>query len=345
MARPRDLTLTLSAELADAVGRWKEYLISERRYSLHTLRGYDRELQRFLKFQMQHLQVSDEDNKDIDELKLDHLAKLKIADFRAYLADRQRCAVNKSGKQLEPATLARALSAVRVYFRFCERQNIFSNWAIYNLRTPKLPHGVPKPLTVSESEKALGKINSVSKITWVQARDNAVLLLLYGCGLRVSEALELNRSNVPLGEALMIRGKGGKDRLVPVLPKVREAVQDYLEELRLASPFPVADNGPLFLGVRGKRLDQRVVRAQMKKLRDELGLPSTTTPHALRHSFATHLLAGGGDLRTIQELLGHASLSTTQRYTEVDEERLMAVYREAHPRGRSRKSEKKKGGQ
>ena len=130
----------------------------------------------------------------------------------------------------------------------------------------------------------------------------------------------------------MIRGKGGKDRVVPVLPEVREAVQNYLEELRRANPFSIADEKQLFFGVKGKRLNQRVVRAQMKKLRVELGLPSTTTPHALRHSFATHLLAGGGDLRTIQELLGHASLSTTQRYTEVDEERLMAVYREAHPR-------------
>jgi len=338
MAGPPDLTLTLplSTELARAVGRWKEYLLSERRYSLHTWRAYDHALYRFISF---YLPAN-------GELGFDHLAKLKIADFRAYLADCQRSAVKKRRKELEPATLALAMSAVRVFFRYCKREDLFTNSAIYNLRTPKLPHGIPKPLTVNEMMRLLENIKLVSKTEWVGARNKALFALLYGCGLRISEALELERSEVPLPDTLMIRGKGRKDRMVPVLPKVRELVEDYLEELRRASPFPIADNGPLFIGVRGKCLDQRVARAQVKKLRDlyEVGLPSTATPHAARHSFATHLLAGGGDLRSIAELLGHESLSTTQRYTESDEERLMAVYREAHPLEISRKSKRKKGG-
>ena len=333
MAGSAGLTLPLSAKLVDAVGRWKKWLRSERRNSIHTERAYDRELDWFLKFQLQH-------DDGIVELNLDDLANLEITDFRAYLADRNRGEVGKRSKGLKPATLARALSAIRSFFRFCEREELFANSAIHQLRTPKRPHGIPKALTVSEAATTLSEIALVSEKPWVQARDVAVLTLLYCCGLRISEALELNRSQVPFGDSLMIRGKGGKDRVVPVLPVVRNAVRAYLD----LNPFKVAQNGPLFVGVQGKRLNQRIVRAQMQKLRVSIGLPSTATPHALRHSFATHLLAGGGDLRTIQELLGHASLSTTQRYTEVDEERLMAVYKGAHPQERSRKTEKKKGG-
>ncbi len=306
--------------MADAVGRWMEWLRSERRYSEHTLNGYDRDLNGFLDFMVQHLGQAPD---------LEDLAGLRTLDFRAYLARR-------SADGLGPASLARSLSAVRGFFRFCERQELFKNPAIHSLGTPKRPHGVPKPLTVNEAATALAEVTILSDEPWVQARDLSVLVLLYGCGLRIAEALDLNRDQLPLGDTLMIKGKGGKERLVPVLPVVRHAVRAYLD----LCPFDLPDSGPLFLGVRGGRLNQRIVRLQMQKLRVALSLPATATPHALRHSFATHLLAGGGDLRTIQELLGHASLSTTQRYTEVNEERLLDVYNKAHPQARG----KKKGG-
>ncbi|MBT4046251.1 MAG: tyrosine recombinase XerC [Rhodospirillaceae bacterium] len=308
MAGPAELN-QWPPELADALGRWREWLRSERRYSEHTLVGYERDLSGFLDFITQHIGQAPT---------FADLGSLKALDFRAYLARRR-------GDGLGPASLARALSAVRGFFRFCERQGFFANAAIHGLRTPKQPHGVPKPLEVNEAVVAVNEIAALSDVPWVQARDVAVLTLLYACGLRIAEALDLNRDQVPLSNSLMIRGKGGKDRLVPVLPIAVKAVDEYLS----LCPYDLPRPGPLFLGVRGKRLNQRIVRAQMQKLRLALNLPSTATPHALRHSFATHLLAGGGDLRTIQELLGHASLSTTQRYTEVNSQHLLEVYRKA----------------
>ncbi len=312
--------------VADAVARWRGWLQSERRYSEHTLTGYDRDLNGFLDFIAQHLGQAPG---------LEELGALRTLDFRAYLARR-------GGDGLGPASLARALSAVRSFFRFCERQDLFANAAIHGLRTPKQPHGIPKPLTVNEAVAAVEDVAILSDEPWVQARDVAVLTLLYGCGLRIAEALALNRGQAPLEESLMVRGKGGKDRLVPVLPVVAKAVGAYLA----LCPHDLPLEGPLFLGIRGKRLNQRIVRARMQQLRISMGLPATATPHALRHSFATHLLAGGGDLRTIQELLGHASLSTTQRYTEVDAGHLLDVYRKAQAVGKKRRQEdgKKKGG-
>lgn len=318
-----ELTLSgpeLAPELADAFIRWRAWLQSERRYSEHTLVGYERDLTGFLVFMTRHLGQTPT---------FANLGALKALDFRAYLARRR-------GDGLGPASLARALSAVRGFFRFCERQGFFDNAAIHGLRTPKLPHGIPKPLEVNEAVTVLDEISSLSKVPWVQARDVAVLTLLYACGLRIAEVLDLNRHQAPLSDSLMVRGKGGKDRLVPVLPVAVQAVKHYLDHC----PYELPAAGPLFLGKRGKRLNQRVVRAQMQKLRLALNLPATATPHALRHSFATHLLAGGGDLRTIQELLGHASLSTTQRYTEVNSEHLLAVYRAA----KSKMAAKKKKG-
>ena len=315
-----ELTPIRNADVADATARWRSWLRSERRYSPHTLTGYDRDLQVFLDFVAQHLGRTPG---------LDDLGALQTLDFRAYLARRRN-------DGLGPASLARALSAVRSFFRFCERQELLANAAIHGLRTPKQPHGVPKPLTVNEAVGAVEDVAMLSDQPWVQARDVAVLTLLYGCGLRIAEALALNRDQAPLQESLIVRGKGAKERLIPVLLVVRRAVDAYLD----LCPYDLSVRGaaePLFLGVRGKRLNQRIVRARMQQLRITMGLPSTATPHALRHSFATHLLAGGGDLRTIQELLGHASLSTTQRYTEVNSEHLLKVYREAQAVAKKRK--------
>ena len=198
------------------------------------------------------------------------------------------------------------------------------------MRNPKIPHAIPKPVNVEDAMDTIENVATLAKRPWVGKRDAALLTLLYGCVLRIGEALGLKRRDTPLGETLRVVGKGQKERLVPVLPIVREAIADYLA----ACPHDPGPDGSLFLGVRGKKLDPAIVQRTVRLLRARLGLPETATPHALRHSFATHLLAAGGDLRTVQELLGHASLSTTQRYTEVDMSQLIAVYERAHPRAR-----------
>jgi integrase/recombinase XerC len=198
------------------------------------------------------------------------------------------------------------------------------------VRTPKAPRPLPRPLSETDALAALAAVERLSDVRWIALRDRALLACLYGMGLRIGEALALRRRQAPAGDAIAVRGKGRKERLAPVLPAVAAAVADYLA----ACPFDNGPDGPLFLGARGRALDPGVAQRQMRRLRGVLQLPETATPHALRHSFATHLLAGGGDLRTIQELLGHASLATTQRYTEVDGARLIQIHREAHPRTR-----------
>jgi integrase/recombinase XerC len=198
------------------------------------------------------------------------------------------------------------------------------------LRGPKLPHSVPKPLSVADAAEIVEAPTTLVASAWQAKRDIAILTLLYGCGLRISEALGLKRSEAPRDELMTVVGKGRKERVLPVLAAVREAIADYLA----ACPYPLPPDGPLFVGARGGPLNPRIVQRRMEELRAVLGLPDTATPHALRHSFATHLLGGGGDLRAIQELLGHASLSTTQRYTSVETERLLAIYDAAHPRAR-----------
>jgi len=232
----------------------------------------------------------------------------------------------------ERASIARGLSVIRTFIRFLERRGLAASPALAVLRAPKLPKSVPKPLSVVDAAEIVEAPTEFVISVWQAKRDIALLTLLYGCGLRLSEALGLKRSEAPRGDLITITGKGRKQRLVPVLPAVREAIADYLA----ACPYALAANGPLFVGARGGPLHPRVVQRQMQALRGVLGLPETATPHALRHSFATHLLGGGGDLRAIQELLGHASLSTTQRYTSVETERLLAVYESAHPRARAR---------
>lgn len=207
------------------------------------------------------------------------------------------------------------------------------------MRTPKVARALPRPLDVGDALAAVDAAGGLSDEPWLAKRDQALLLLLYGCGLRIGEALALNRRDAPAGDVLVVTGKGRKQRLVPVLPVVREAIAAYLA----ACPHPLPADAPLFLGARGGRLDPAVAQRQVRRLRSGLGLPETATPHAFRHSFATHLLADGGDLRTIQELLGHASLSTTQRYTAVDVSGLAAVHRRAHPRAQSRPQPRGKG--
>lgn len=283
---------------------------------MHTLDGYDRDLRVFFAFLARHRGGPPS---------LADLAELGLGDFRAYLAER-------AGEGLAASSRSRGLAAVRGFFRFLERRGLAANPAIRLVRTPKVARSLPRPLEVGDALAAVDAAGRLSDEPWLAKRDQALLLLLYGCGLRIGEALALNRRDAPAGDVLVVTGKGRKQRLVPVLPVVREAIAAYLT----ACPHALPADAPLFLGARGGRLDPAVAQRQVRRLRSALGLPETATPHALRHSFATHLLADGGDLRTIQELLGHASLSTTQRYTAVDVSRLAAVHRRAHPRAQSR---------
>jgi integrase/recombinase XerC len=250
------------------------------------------------------------------------LQRLEPKAFRSFLAARRRTgAVSRS--------LARTLSALRQFFRWLDAQKRVTNRAVLQLAMPKVPHSVPKPLTIDKAASVVDT-GTPAALDWTIARDTAVLLLLYGAGLRIAEALSITLKDAPIGDrdVLRITGKGGKERLVPVLPVVRAAIERYLA----LNPYPLAADDALFRGAKGGPLSPRIIQLAMERMRSALDLPPTATPHALRHSFATHLLSSGGDLRQIQELLGHASLSTTQAYTEVDRERLLAVYDAAHPR-------------
>ena len=294
------------------IARWHRYLQTEKRYSDHTVAAYGRDLRNFLEFLSVHFS---------EPPTLETLENLRINDFRAFLAKRRR-------DGLSSRSLARCLSTIRVFYRYLDRLEGIKNEALPNLKSPKLGHSIPRPLSERD---ALGVIDSISEIEaepWIRARDVAVVTLLYGCGLRISEALGLNRRQVPLRETLVIRGKRGRERVVPILPVVGEAIDDYLK----LCPYELDADQPLFVGKRGGRLNPKAIQSAMRALRPQLGLPESATPHALRHSFATHLLAAGGDLRTIQKLLGHADLSTTQHYTDVDSSALMRVYKKAHPR-------------
>lgn len=249
------------------------------------------------------------------------LEHISISDMRAWMA-RER------GDGLAARSLARRLSAVKSFYSWLAERHDLNEAAVMSIRSPKFEKKLPRPVAQDIAPRLLQQIGLQSETPWVAARDVAVATLLYGCGLRISEALGLMASDAPLPETLRIRGKGDKDRVVPVLPVARAAVDHYIT----ACPYDLPRDGPLFRGVRGGPLSARLIQKAMQSARMQLGLPSTVTPHALRHSFATHLLNAGGDLRTIQELLGHASLSTTQAYTSVDAARLMDVYRNAHPR-------------
>lgn len=315
MAEPTGITEPgLTPDLQKAVNSWQTWLVSERRVSDHTVSAYQSDLFVFLSFLNDHLGGPPD---------LAQLSGLKASDFRAYLARR-------SGKGLAKTSTARALSVVRNFFRFLAKRGLAENAAVLSIRSPKTPKSVPKALTIVEAEDLLEAAGDFANEPWISARDIALFTMLYGCGLRISEALDLNQSQVPRGETMTVLGKGGKQRLVPVLPAVRKAVEDYIARC----PYQPGLDGPLFIGARGKRLSPSMAQKNMRVLRGYLGLPETATPHALRHSFATHLLASGGDLRAIQELLGHASLSTTQRYTDVNVEQMMDVHRRAHPRAR-----------
>ena len=313
---PQDdrLLVTAAPGLRRAALDWAEHLGQERRLSERTLEAYGRDLEQFLRFLTAHL---GEPPSPVS------ISELRPADVRAFMAHRR-------GDGVGARTLGRQIAALRSFARFCERRGIATTTAFTSVRPPKQPKSLPKALSVGDSAALVEASGSLSEEPWIAARDTAVLMLLYGCGLRISEALGIKRGEAPIEamDAIRVVGKGGRERIVPVLPAVRRAVEAYIDLV----PFPLTHDMALFRGQRGGPLSPRIVQLAIAQLRGALGLEANVTPHALRHSFATHLLGRGGDLRTIQELLGHASLSTTQIYTSVDAERLLEAYRKAHPR-------------
>jgi integrase/recombinase XerC len=308
------LLVTASPDLADAVERWRKHLAGERRLAAKTVEAYGRDVGQFLSFLTAHL---------ASPPRLADLNTLSTTDIRAFMAQRRN---EGAGSR----TVARGIAGLRSLIRFLEKDGSANGSALRAIRPPRQKKTLPKPLGVVAAQNVIAIESGLESEPWIAARNAAVLALLYGAGLRISEALGLKRGEAPTGhgETLRIMGKGGKERIVPVLPAVSEAVAAYLA----ICPFSRGPNEPLFVGARGGPLNPRLVQRAMERMRSALGLPDTATPHALRHSFATHLLASGGDLRSIQELLGHASLSTTQIYTGVDTERLILAYRKAHPR-------------
>ena len=306
---------TIAPDVQAEIARWLSYLGTERRMSGKTVEAYARDVAQFLGFLAAHRGAPPS---------LRQLAKLTPADIRAFMAARRKEGIGNR-------SLMRGLAGARSFARFLERNGKGKVAALAAVRTPKVPRTLPKPLSASAA-RSMTETDlraSEERAPWILARDAAVLGLLYGAGLRVSEALGLTRGDMAgARDAITVTGKGNKARMVPLLPQVTKLIADYVA----LCPFTPGSSGPLFIGHRGGPLSPRVVQLAMARLRGALGLPDSATPHALRHSFATHLLSRGGDLRAIQELLGHASLSTTQIYTAVDAERLLDVYSSAHPR-------------
>ncbi len=302
----------ISPAARDALKEWLDHQKSLKGSAENTVTAYAGDVTEFLAFITGHKGESQG---------LGALSKITISDMRAWMA-------NSRGAGVGPRSLARKLSAVKVFYRWLAAREGFEPTAVLLTRSPKFTKKLPRPLAIDAARDMIETVEMQSLEPWVAARDAAVVTLLWGCGLRISEALGLKGIDAPLPQVMRITGKGGKERIVPVVDAARAAVDAYVK----ACPHILTNDGPLFRGVRGGVLSPRAIQKAMTSARMQLGLPATATPHALRHSFATHLLNAGGDLRTIQELLGHASLSTTQAYTAIDTARLLDVYDNAHPK-------------
>ena len=302
-----------------AFNAWYEWLSLERRLSSHTTDSYLLDLKPFFTYLQKQKKKT---------LTLKDFKNVSVTDFRGYLVERNSQGIIRS-------SLARNMSAIRNFFKFLHKQYDIENTAVSVVRSARPAKTLPKPLGQEETLHLLHAAYGAQKEKWQGLRDVALLTLLYGCGLRISEALNLTVGDWKASSnALVIHGKGNKDRIVPVLPLVQKAIEAYLKE----RAYDVSVKTPLFVGARGEQINPGVVQRQIRRLRRQLGLPESVTPHALRHSFATHLLEAGSDLRSVQELLGHASLSATQRYTEVDSVHLTSVYNKAHPRAKFKKA-------
>ena len=303
-------------DIAEWRARFEQHLRAEKRASPYTLRNYAAALERFEAFLTAYRG---------EATTLTLLARLEARDFRAFLAERRK-------EGLQPPSLKLELSALKSFYKFLRKRAGIDNDAIDAMRGPRMKERLPRPVSAEDAEALIERAATTKPSPraecWEQARDAALFTLLYGAGLRISEALSLRWKDAPLEETLRIKGKGGKTRLVPLIPAAREAVDVYAGQC----PYGGEAKDPLFFSTRGKPLSATLAQRTMRRLRGALGLPDSATPHALRHAFATHLLAAGGDLRAVQELLGHASLAATQRYTKVDAESLLRVFDKAHPR-------------
>lgn len=297
-------------DVLDVIEKWQDYLKNQKRYSEHTVSAYSRDLAFFINY------FSDNDN----IVNLDFLSNLDIRDFRAFISFR-------ASKHIEKSSLAREISAFKNFFKYLDKTHILKNDTISIIASPKLKKVLPKSVDVEDTFSIIKDSLDVASNEWQGYRDMAVLSLLYGCGLRISEALSLNYIDfISADNFIKIKGKGNKERIVPLLPIVKENINAYLAK----APHTKSKDEALFIGARGERLSPRIIQRQLQKIRGRLGLPDTVTPHALRHSFATHLLAQGTDLRSIQELLGHETLATTERYTDVEFETLKREYYKAY---------------
>ncbi len=312
----KDFCETTTPDVARLIDEWQNSLLSQRRLSDLTGSSYLLDMKEFMTFLFLHLG---------SPVAIKDLKKISVADFRSFLMWRVEHDASRS-------TVARGMSALRNFFRYLTRRDVLENTAIMAVKTPLKAKVLPKPLSPEDARRFLQAAKTMAKKPWEQARDEALYMLMYGCGLRIAETLSLNVGDIDLSsDAFIIRGKGNKERLVPLLPIVKKTIRTYLKIC--PNPTPGA---PLFVGSRGERINPGVVQRNVRLIRRALGLPDTVTPHALRHSFATHILQGGADLRTVQELLGHSSLSATQRYTEVDFTGLQKVYEHAHPHAKKK---------
>lgn len=293
-------------ELQKIIARWQEWLKTQRNYSLHTIQSYISDLAIFLNY------VS------TDEVSLNDLENFDLRTFRDFFSERAK-------KHIGKTSIAREESAIRNFFKWLNDNEIINNTAVFQITSPKLPKVLPRALDYNKTIDVIEMPARNKEEPWVAARNEAIFTLLYGCGLRISEALNLNLEDVENTDLLKIHGKGNKDRYVPLLPVVHEKITAYIS----LCPYTLKSDDALFLGLKGDRLSPRIVQRELEKIRMELGLNKSITPHALRHTYATHLLANGADLRTIQELLGHSSLSSTQRYTEVNLEKIKDEYKKA----------------
>ena len=296
------------------LAQWIAHLRDERRFADNSVEAYERDVAAFLGFLSGHLG---------GEPSVRDLAELEPRDLRAYLAYRRQ-----GLDALSDRSISRALAAIRGFYRYLERRHGVANARLALVRGPKLKATLPRPVSEAAARNLISEAGDAAAQEWIGARDAALMTLLYAAGLRISEALALTGADMPLPEALRVVGKGGKERIVPLLAAAREALERYAE----LCPYALTEDAPLFRASRGGAMTPRMAQAVMATLRGRLGLPSSATPHALRHAFATHLLANGGDLRAIQDLLGHESLSTTQRYTSVEAQKILQLYRRAHPR-------------
>jgi integrase/recombinase XerC len=314
MNQSQEFLITCDQNLSKQFSRWQDYLRFEKRLSDKTLEAYQRDVRQFFQHFTGYLG---------NPVAIEDISKLKPVDLRGFLARRR-----SGGAQAR--TLARSLSGIRSFIRFLERQGLAESAGLNATRAPKLPRKLPKPMSESSAVKVTQSAEQMAEEPWIAARDAACMALMYGCGLRIGETLALRPEQFAAKDStiLRIRGKGNKLRIVPLLPFVRQCVEDYIKYC----PYVLEENESLFRGAKGGSLNAAIIQKQMRKLRGALGLPQNATPHSLRHSFATHLLAEGGDLRSIQELLGHASLSTTQMYTGVDTAKLLEIYDANHPR-------------